>query len=228
MSEEGAARLATAELLGALAYGQMRAYATAARVVPLAPTLREAEDVLAFAERERARYVALRDRLGELTDLPGSVVDRQRSAFDRFFDSLPLDSWLGALVFLAVGLPMAADFARAVAPTVDERTAEVILDALAERTGMQQFAVAELRAQLEDEERAELARSQVADVVGRALTGFTTALGETDALQVLFAEHAEATGVSPDEQVKRTALTVLDGHRRRMLELGLDDVEDLS
>lgn len=228
MSDEGAARLATAELLGALAYGQMRAYATAAGVVPLAPTLRDAEDVLEFAERERDRYAALRDRLAELTDLPGSVIDRQRSAFDRFFDALALDSWLGALVFLAVGLPMAADFARAVAPTVDQRTADVVLDALADRVDMQRFAVDELREQLADDERAERARSQVADVVGQALTGFTAALGETDALQVLFAEHAEATGVSPDELVKRTALTVLEGHRRRMLELGLDDVEDLS
>jgi hypothetical protein len=218
-------RLATAELLGALVYGQMRAFAAAARVVPLAPSLREADTMVRFSERERERYRALRDRLGELTDLPEGVVERQRGAFDRYFESLPLDSWLGALVFLAVGLPVAADFARAVAPTVDERTAEVILESLTLRDEIEEFATSALRTQLDDPAVAEQARSLVADVVGHALTSFTGALGETDALQQLFAEHAEEHGTEPDQIVKRTALSVLEQHRRRMHALGLDDLE---
>lgn len=222
---DDAHRLATAELLGALTYGQMRAYVAATRVVPLAPTIREADQVMGFAARERERYQRLRARLDELTDLPAGVIERQRSSFDRYFDSLPLDTWLGAVVFLAIGLPIAADFAKAVAPTLDEDTAEVVLDALALRTSMQAFAVETLQAKLDDVEVAGRARSLVADVVGTALSSFTSALGETDALEQLFAAHAEVTGTPPDDLVKRTALTVLEEHRRRMLALGLDDLE---
>ena len=218
-------RLATAELLGALTYGQLRAYSAAARVVPLAPTLREAEALVGFATRERERYERLRARVDELTDLSPAVVERQRTAFDRYFDALPLDSWLGALVFLAVGLPIAGDFARGVAPTLDERSAQVVLDTLDRDDDIEDVAHAALREQLDDPDVAETARSMVADVIGNALTAFTGSLGESDALKRLFAALAETTEAAAEELVKRTALTVLAQHRRRMHHLGLDDIE---
>ena len=48
--------LATAELLGALTYGQLRGYTTAVALVPLAPDLERTERLLGFADRERDRY----------------------------------------------------------------------------------------------------------------------------------------------------------------------------
>lgn len=223
MSEE--LGLATAELLGALTYGQLRAYTTAVALVPLAPDLEHTDHVLAFSDRERERYTAMRSRLAELTDLPGPVLERQKPQFDRFFDDVVFTDWLSGIAFLAVGLPLAADFARAVAPTVDDRTATVIVEALAGRVAMERYAHEELRTMLGEPEHHQRARDLVAEVIGLALTEFTSALGSTDALRVLFERHAEEEGLTAEGVVKRMAIDVLGKHRRRMHDLGLDDLE---
>lgn len=217
--------LATAELLGALTYGQLRAYTTAVAIVPLAPDLERGEIMLAFSDRERERYRTMRARLDELTDLPGPIMQRQKAGFDRFFDDLAIDDWLSGVAFLAVGLPLSADFARAVAPTVDVRTAEVLVGALAGRSRTEEFAREQLRALLEDEEHHQRTRRLVADVIGVALTEFTAALGSTDALRVLFERHADDEQVTAEQVVKHMAIDVLEGHRRRMHQLSLEDLE---
>ena len=217
--------LATAELLGALAYGQLRAWTTAVALVPYGPDLAHTDRVVAFADRERERYRSMRARLEELTDLPGPVLDRQKPAFDRFFGDIEIVDWLSGVAFLAVGLPMAADFARAVAPAVDDDTAGVIMEALAGRSRMEQFAHDELRGMLGEEEHHERARHLVAEVIGLALTEFTSALHSTDALRVLFERHAEEVGLTSEGVVKHMAIDVLEAHRRRMHALGLDDLE---
>lgn len=221
---DGERDLATAELLGALAYGQLRAHAAAAAVAPLAPTVRQADRMLAFAAREQQRHALLRDRLDELTDLSTAVIERQRGPFDRYFEALPLDVWPGAVVFLAVGRPIAADFVQAVAPTVDEATGQAMLDALADDDPMAQDAHDELRRLLADDEEGQRTRTLVTEVVSQAVTAFTEALGRTDALERLFAAHAAAQGDDADGLVRRTAVEVLEAHRRRMVELGLDDL----
>lgn len=218
-------RLAAAELLGALTYGQLRAHAAAVALVPHAPDLGHTDRVLAFADRERERYRVLRARLDELTDLPGPVLERQKPPFDRFFGGIEITDWLSGVAFLAVGLPMAADFARAVAPSVDDTTGEVIVQALAGRARMEEYALGELRGMLGEEEHHDRARRLVADVVGLALTQFTAALQSTDALRVLFEQHAEEVGLTPEGVVKRMAIDVLEAHRRRMHALGLEDLD---
>lgn len=217
--------LATAELLGALTYGQLRAYTTAVALVPLAPDLERTERLLAFADREHDRYRRMRARLEELTDLPGPVMERQKSAFDRFFDDLTLDDWLGGVAFLAVGLPLAADFARAVAPTVDDATATVLLETLAGRDNTAGYAREELQQLLDDPASHEGARRVVADVIGLALTEFTGTLATTDALRILFDRHAQLEDTTAERVVKHLAIDVLEAHRRRMHALGLDDLE---
>jgi len=222
---ESATDLAVVELLGALAYGQLRAFVAAASAVPLASDVECAQELAGHAAREHERWLLLRARLDDLTDLPSSVLERQRPTFDAFFAARP-DDWLNATVALAVGLPMAADFARAVAPTVDAETGRLLVETLADRDAFEAFAMTELRAQLDAGPKAhETARRAVAELVGRALTGFQGALGETDALRVLFDEHAQHQGTTPESVVKHLALEVLEAHRRRMLALGLDDLE---
>lgn len=217
--------LATAELLGALTYGQLRAYTTAVAIVSLADDLEHAELMLGFADRERERYRTMRERLEELTDLPRSVMQRQKPAFDRFFDDLAIHDWFSGMAFLAVGLPLSADFARAVAPTVDDTTAEVVLGALAGRSRTEAFARGQLSALLDDEEHHERARRMVAGVIGVALTEFTSSLGSTDALRVLFEQHAAELELTSEQVVKRMAMDVLEAHRRRMHALDLEDLE---
>jgi hypothetical protein len=219
--------LAVVELLGALTYGQLRAFEVTARAVRFAPDVRTAERLASFALREHEGWAVLRGALTERTDLGEAVLERQKPRFDAFFDAMPVDDWLGATLFFSVGLPIAADFVRQLAPTLEPDVALVVVGALADRGPFEQFALDAVRrilAEADDEEAAR-ARHLVADVLGRALTGFQEALGDTDALKVLLADAAGREDVPPESHVKRVAITVLEGHRRRMHALGLEDLD---
>lgn len=216
--------LATVELLGALAYGQLRSFEVTSRAIRHAPDARVADQLAELAASEHGRYVALRDHLAARTDLATAVMDRQKSQFDAYFDHAPVDDWFSACAFFTFGLPIAADFGRAIAPALDDRTATVVVGALADRASFEDFAMEHLAAQLTDDAARERARQTVADVLGRALTQFQGVIGDTDALKVLLAAHAQQEGVSDESQVKDLAIAVLEGHRRRVVELGLEDL----
>lgn len=224
MSE--AVELATVELLGALAYGQLRSFEATARLVGVAPDARTADLVAEVASLEYAAYVRLHDHLAARTELPSAVMDRQKPFFDAYFDRAPLDDWFGASVFFALGLPIAADFARAIAPTLDEETAAVVTEALAGRREFEQGAIDQLARQLEGPEARERARSLTADLLGRALTSYQGVVSDTDALKVLLAADTPED-VTAEQRVKRLAIEVLSGHRRRAVELGLEDLDDV-
>lgn len=214
--------LATVELLGALTYGQLRAFETTARAVRHAPDARAADRIAEHAAYEHRSYALLRDRLIELTDLGGAVMDRQKPLFDAFFDQAPVDDWLGASTFFATGLPLAADFIREMAPSLDERTADVVLGALADRDAFEAYAIDCIKEVVAAEpERIAEVKAHVADLLGRALTGFQTAAAGTDALAVLL----EPEPSEERDPIKRVVMTVLSGHRRRMHALGIEDLE---
>jgi hypothetical protein len=220
--------LATVELLGALTYGQLRAFETTTRAVRHAPDARAADRVAGFAAREHRAYELLRDRLLELTDLGGPVMDRQKPLFDTFFDQAPVDDWVGACTFFASGLPLAADFIREIAPSIDPQTGLVVVGALADRGPFEQYAIERINELVAaDPATLDRVKKLVADLLGRALTGFQAALSETDALAVLL-DDGERDGGSDstgDALVKRVAMTVLAGHRRRMHALGIEDLD---
>lgn len=218
--------LATVELLGALAYGQLRSFAATASTLTLAPDARVADQLATWAADEHARYQQLRDHLGTRTELPTAVMERQRGYFDDYFDRAPLEDWFGACVFFALGLPIASDFTRAVAPTLDDRSAEVVVAAL-DREEVEAAALEQLSQLLTDDAARERARGLTADLLGRALTGFQGAMSNTDALRVLLTEDRDH-GESGEARVKRLALAVLGGHRRRVVALGLEDLDDVS
>lgn len=223
MSEQ--LELATVEVIGALTYGQLRAFETAARAIRFAPDARTADALADLAAHEHAAYATLRDHLLERTDLASGVLDRQKPHFDAYFDQVPGDGWFAACAFFAIGLPIAADFGRALAPSLAPDTAQVVVDALTDRGPFETFAVEQLRPALEDDEHREHARQVAADVLGRALTSFQGVIADTDALKVLFAAEAERLGTSAEARVKQLALDVLEGHRRRIVALGLEDLD---
>ena len=220
-------RLATVELLGAVTYGQLRAFQTTSAAIAVAPDAGSADRLARFAVREHEAYVVLRDHLIAGTDLAAAVIDRQRPVFDAYFDAVPLADWRSACVFFAVGLPIAADFSREVAPTLESDTARVVVGALADRGPFEQWAIDELQQQMTTEEEVAAVRHMVADMLGRALTGYQGAMADTDALQVLLLEAA-ATGSDEDDGgdalVRRVAVRVLENHRRRMHALGIEDL----
>ncbi|MFP4635047.1 MAG: ferritin-like fold-containing protein [Nitriliruptoraceae bacterium] len=217
--------LATVELLGALAYGQLRSVEAAARLIALAPDVRTADQVAEVVVHELEAYRRLRDHLAERTELPTAVMDRQKAHFDAYFDRAPLDDWFGASVFFALGLPMASDFANAIAPVLEDATAQVVTEAIAGRPRFEQGAIEQLATQLVDDAAIERARHLSADLLGRALTSYQGAVGDTDALSVLLAAGEDER--SAERRVKELAIEVLGKHRRRMVELGLEDLDDV-
>jgi hypothetical protein len=226
--ERTSVELATVELLGALAYGQLRSFEVTARAIRHAPDSHAADALAEFAMREHAGYALLRDHLASLTDLPEAVMDRQKPHFDAYFDRVPVDEdWFSACAFFAFGLPIAADFGRDLAPALDRATALVVVGALSDRGPFERFVIDQLREQLHDDEAIERARHLVADVLGRALTGFQGVMSDTDALKVLL-DAAREPGETGEARVKRLAIEVMSGHRRRVVALGLEDLEDVQ
>ena len=218
--------LATVELLGALAYGHLRSFAAVACTISVAPDASTADALSDWAVREHAGYRRLRDHLATRTDLAAAVMDRQKPQFDAYFDRAPLDSWFHACLFFALGLPIAADFTRSVAPLVDSSAAAVLSDVMEVRTPLLHDAGRRLDALLREEGRREEARRITADLVGRALTGFQTAVAASTALKVLLAGGAD-DDVSGEQRVKQLAVAVMAGHHRRVIEFGLEEVEDV-
>jgi hypothetical protein len=216
--------LATVELLGALTYGQLRSFQVTASAIRVAPDARSADRLADFAVREHRAYELLREHLRNRTDLPAAVMDRQKPVFDAYFDGVQLDTWRSANAFFALGLPLAADFIRQIAPALSPETALVVVGALADRGPFESFALQALLGEMTDDESRAEARHLIADVLGRALTGFQGAIADTDALQVLLraGQGGQDTG---DDLVRATAMAVLEGHRRRMHTLGLEEVD---
>lgn len=217
--------LATAEVVGALTYGQLRAFETAARALRNAPDARTADTLADLAAGEHRAYTVLRDHLVTRTDLASGVLDRQKPHFDAYFDEVPGDTWIANCTFFAIGLPIAADFGQALARSLPADTAEVVVAALTGRDEFAAFAVAQVEPALQDEQERDRARQVAADVLGGALTSFQGVIADTDALKVVLAAEAERAGTSAEAEVKRLALDVLEGHRRRIVALGLEDLE---
>ena len=217
---------AVTELLGALAYGQLRAIEAAARLIAVAPDAATADLAADVVNHEYGAYRTLQEDLSSRSGDPSAVMDPMKPFFDAYFDRAPLDDWFGASVFFALGLPIAADFARAVAPVLDRETGELVVEAIGGRERFEQAAVEQLRAQLTDADAQARARQLAGDLLGRALTSYQEAMGHTDALKVLFADAAAAAGTTGEAQVKRLAMEVLTGHRRRTVELGLEDLDE--
>ena len=218
--------LATVELLGVLAYGQLRSFGAMSAAVRFAPDARSADRIASYARREHEAYELLHDHLATLTELPTAAMDRQKALFDRFFARAPLDDWFGATVFFAFGIPLARDFMRIVVAKLAGPSAKVVLRALEDRAEVEEAAVALLRAQLEDEQARVRARALVADLLGQALTSFQQAVSDSDALGVLVAEDGADADDDSSAEVRRLAMELLAAHRGRVLALGLEDLED--
>jgi len=217
-------RLATVELLGVLAYGQLRSFGAMSSAVRFAPDARSADRIASFARREHDAYEALTTHLAELTEHPTAAMDRQKGLFDDFFGRAPLDDWFGACVFFAFGIPLARDFMRTVVPKLDATSGDVVLRTLQDRADVEAAAVALLRAQLTSDVWRERARGIVADLLGQALTAFQQAAGDSDALKVLLGGEEDASS----NEVRGLAMELLSAHRGRLVELGLEGPEELA
>jgi hypothetical protein len=210
-------RQALAQVLGALAYAQLRVFQLSAAATGSAPSFALAEAQADFAVEELERYRALRRRIDRLTDDVEEALARFRPQLDAFFDEAPAGDWLSLQVFQFLGDAIAADFAGLIAARLDSESAASVREALGSRSAHDEFALGHVRRALADDPSAKDRAVKVAGaIVGRALNALREAMLESDALAVV---------LDGGDEVKGLVIQLLANHRERLDRLGLEAVD---
>lgn len=212
------ARRAVVQLVGALAYGQLRAWSAAAAAVHLAPDVRTSEDLALRTGHEYALWRTWREHLDSLTDRPEAVMEQQREAFDDFFATVAEGDWEQACTVLAFAWPIAHDFAAMLAPSLPGATGRLAAELGAGGAQVSSFALDQLRDAMVDDDDVDRIRELAAAVVGNALGNYQQVVNDSTALDVLL------SGTGPGD-ARRLAIDVWANHHRRLAALGIDDPE---
>jgi hypothetical protein len=201
---------AVVDLLGALAYGELRAFAQLAKDSELAPLLRHKSSLAILAAHELRNFKLLTDRLSSLGADPE----------DAFHDRTASSDWLEGLVKAYVGEGIAQDFYREIAHYVDADTKALVLTVL-EDQGQADFAVSAVRQAIDDDGRV---AGRLAlwgrRLVGEAITQAQRVGVERDALASLLV-GAPGSGGADLAELGRMFVRLTDEHTRRMVRLGL-------
>ena len=204
-----------AEVLAALAYGELRGAERAKQSVQLAPDRHSGTEQSHVADLEVKNQELIEARLRELGE--EELTDRFKPYFDAFFDHTEPKDWVEAQTFHYVGDALVSDFADVLIPLLDRVSAEVVRRALRDREDQETFALDELtRAMHEDPLASERIRKFSQRVVGEAFTQTSRAIGATEGLRTL---------LGGSEAGRRFVIQMLDGHRKRLDRLGIEPVE---
>ena len=210
-------RESVVDLLGALAYGELSAFAHLAADAELAPTLAGRRQMSAMAATELGHHQQLAARLVELGAAPDEVMAPFIAALESYHSLTEPSTWLESVVKAYVGDGMAADFYREVAAFTDDATAELIGRVLVD-AGRAEFAVREVQAAI-------AAQPVVAGrlalwarrLVGEAISQTQHVLADRDSLTELIVRGAgDLAGIGS------LITRITDRHAERMTALGLD------
>ena len=207
---------ALADLLGALAYGQLSAFDRLADDARLAPTLAGRAEMSWMAALEIGSYRRLADRIIAVGADPEQAMEPFVAAVDAFHALTQPTTWLESVVKAYVGDGIAADFYREVARLVDPETGALIWDVLAEDRRAE-FAVREVRAALAvDPAQGGRLALWARRLVGEAISQAQHVLAERDSLvRLIMAESTDLAAVAA------LMSRITARHDERMRALGL-------
>jgi hypothetical protein len=207
---------ATADLLGALAYGELSAFDRLADDARMAPTLDGRAHMSAMAAEEMRHYTLLAQRLTTLGIAPAQAMEPFVAALETYHTLTEPSTWLESVVKAYVGDGMAADFYREVAEFVDADTRALIHEVLAD-AGRAEFALREVRnaIELQPSVAGRLAL-WARRLVGEAISQTQHVLAERDSLMLLLMR-----GTGDLSSVAALIGRITERHDQRMAKLGL-------
>ena len=211
---------AVADLVGALAYGELTAFTRLSGDARLAPTLRDEIALAGYAARRFADFRRLSAHLASLGLEPEEAMEPFVQALDAFHDQTEPSDFLEGLVKAYVGDGIARDFYREVAGFLDPargaQTRDLLVELLVEPRGAADYVVETVRAAVAAEPAVSGRLALWARrLVGEALSQTQRVAAERDALLEVVGERGSLA------ELGRVLAAVTDAHSVRMAALGL-------
>jgi tRNA-(MS[2]IO[6]A)-hydroxylase (MiaE)-like len=211
---------AVADLLGAIAYGELSAFERLSEDAKMAPTLRDKAELARMASTEFAHFEGLSARLTELALDPFEAMSAFVAPFEDFHRRTAPADWHEGLVKAYVGDGLAADFYREIATFLDADTRAIIIESLAD-AGQSAFVVDRVRAAIAAEPRL---GGRLAlwgrRLMGEALSQAQRVAADRDALTALLSGGVDRPALDL-AAIGRLFTRLTENHSRRMEALGL-------
>jgi hypothetical protein len=208
--------LATIDLLGVLAYGELTAFERLASDAQLAPTVADKIALATMANAEFGHFKQLRDHLLARGADPVAAMSPFVDPLDAFHDSTQPSDWYEGLIKAYVGEGMATDFYREVSTYVKDEETRLLIQSVLMDSGQAEFAVLRVKEIIAEEPSvggrlALWARR----LVGEVLIQAQHVAVERDALLELLVGTGDLAGIL------RLLKSITDKHEERMGLLGL-------
>ena len=211
-------REAVIDLLGAMAYGELKAFERLAADGAMAPDFYNRAAIAEMAVAEFTHFKMLRDRLAELGADPEVAMTPFVGAIDAFHESTAPNDWLEGLVKAYVGDGIAMDFYRIVAQYLDPETRDLVNE-VCDDLGHSKFVLDAVQYCVAEDPRV---AGRLA-LWGRRLMGEAVAQSQRVAAQRESLIDLVLGGTGPDlGEVTRMFADLTDRHTARMRSLGLE------